>query len=75
MRSYRWMIAAVATIAGLTVTTPAVAFPGQGSCKDAAQNISVPLAQSGELGEFASTLGKQGQADDVSEDLHMTYCH
>ncbi len=68
----RWVIAlaAAGVVSGLTVASPALAFPGQGSCKEVAQTFSVPLAQSGELGEFASTLGKQGLTDDVSEELH-----
>ena len=74
MRKCRWMIAAFLTVAGLSVTSSAVAFPGQGSCGEAAQNFSVPLAQSQQAGEFVSALAKQGQADDVSEELHMTLC-
>lgn len=74
MRKRLYVFGGLCLVVGLSVASPASAFPGQGSCGDAAREFTAPLAQSGEFGELASTLGRAGQADDITRLLHMTLC-
>ena len=74
MRGARWALVSAVVLGGLSFTSSAQAFPGQGSCGEAAQGYTVPLAQDRQLGPLASQLGPGGGVADLSRQLHEQFC-
>ncbi len=74
VRNGRLVVAATAVAAVLGLAPPAMAHQGHGSCAEGAQTFTVPTAQSGDMGETASTAGQSGTVADTSADLHEAGC-
>lgn len=64
-----------AAILTLGAASPALGHQGHGSCAPGAQGFTVPLAQSGGMGELASTTAQEeGGVGETSQELHEAGC-
>ncbi len=66
--------AAVLVMAGLAIPSPASAHQGHGSCAEGAESFTVPLAQSGGLGQLASSVAPHGGVAALGAELHTAGC-
>ena len=74
MKRKTCLIVAAALASGLAFAPPALAHQGHRSCGAGAHVFVVPLAQSGEAGEFASTQAKAGSLAAGVAAAHAALC-
>ena len=74
MRRRSSTVAAFVLLGGLALASPATAHEGHGSCGEGAQVFIVPLAQSGQAGETASSSARAGTQNENVAAGHAIYC-